>query len=298
MSDKYMAMIINRLTMILLLLCMALGASAKKKDEYPRAEIKICYNYHHLALRDDGEILTHDYDYLLLANSRYSKYYNYNNEYLDSLESTPQGRELHNQLMTIGVEQYLRNGDSSAIPRHKGQLYVFKSFNDRTTTVYDTYGLGEQGYYNEPFTEIEWSINDSTKNILGYDCIMAETDYHGRHWEAWFSPDIPLQDGPWKLCGLPGLILEATDSTGQHSFTVTGIENTNQEIHPVYQPEKYDKMNRIDMLKAYAAYRKGADTYSRAMIMDTPDGSDVDMEAQKLQKKHIQNIDFLETDYR
>lgn len=287
----------SRLISILLLLCVASGANAKKKQEYPRAEIKVSYIYHHLSLRSDGEVNTNDYDYLLLANSEHSKYYNQNNEYLDSLESTPQGRKLHNQLMTIGVEQYLKNGDDSAIPHYKGQIYVFKSLNDGITTVYDTYGLGEQGYYNEPFSEIVWNISDSTKNVLGYDCIMAETDYHGRLWTAWFSPDIPLQDGPWKLCGLPGLILEASESSGQHRFTATGIENSNQEIYPIYQPKQYDRMKRIDMLKAYAAYRRGSDAYSRAFIMDTPDGSKIDMAAPKQPKANTQNIDFLETDY-
>ncbi|WP_289245503.1 hypothetical protein, partial [uncultured Duncaniella sp.] len=62
-------MTINRLITILALLCIALGVEAKKKQEYPHAEIKVSYNYHHLALRNDGEIITSDYDYLLLANS-------------------------------------------------------------------------------------------------------------------------------------------------------------------------------------------------------------------------------------
>lgn len=292
-----MAMTINRLITILALLCIALGVEAKKKQEYPHAEIKVSYNYHHLALRNDGEIITSDYDYLLLANSENSKYYNHNNEYIDSLESTPQGRKLHNQLMSIGVEQYLKNGDDSAIPHYKGQIYVFKSLKDSVTSVYDTYGLGEQGYYDEPFAEIEWTIADSMKNILGYECIMAETDYHGRHWTAWFAPEIPLSDGPWKLCGLPGLILEAADASGQHSFIANGIENCNQIMYPIYQPGKYDKMNRIDMLKAYAAYRKGSAAYSRAMILDTPDGSKVEMDAPLQPKSNTQNIDFLETDY-
>ena len=288
----------SRLLSILMMLCLAIGTNAKKKkQEYPRAEIKVEYNYHHLALRFDGEAVTCDYEYLLLANAECSKYYNYNNEYLDSLQSTPDGRKFSHQLMTIGVEQYLKTGDDSAIPHHKGQLYVFKSHNDRLTTVYDTYGLGEQAYYTEPFEEIEWAISDSVKSILGYDCIKAETDYHGRHWNVWFSPDIPLQDGPWKLCGLPGLILEASDTSGQHSFIAKGLESSNQEIYPIYQPKKYDKMKRIDMLKAYAEYRRGGDSYSRAMILDTPDGSKVDMKAPSLQKANTQNIDFLETDY-
>ena len=282
----------------MLLLCAPFELCAKKKKiDYPRADIKVSYNYHHLALNGDGEVKTRNYDYLLLANSQVSKYYNHNNEYLDSLESTPQGRKLSHQLMTIGVDKYLKNGDDSAIPHHKGHLYVFKSLKDMITTVYDTYGLGEQGEYDEPFTELNWSVSDSTKTILGYECIMAETDYHGRHWTAWFSPEIPLPDGPWKLCGLPGLILEASESTGQHSFTATGIENCDQVIYPIYLPNRYDKMKRIDMLKAYAEYRKNSSVISRTLIMDTPDGSKIEMDAPKEQKPNTKNIDFLETDY-
>ena len=288
-----------RLRHIILLLSVvgiAVTCQARKKD-YPRADVKVSYNYHHLSQRRDGEVFGRDHSYTLLANPRESKYYNYNNEYLDSLDSTPQGRRLSSQLMTIGLDKWAESGDDSAIPRYKGYLYVFKSLADRVTTVYDAYGLMERGRYTEPFDEIEWTVGDSTKNILGYECIMAETYYHGRHWTAWFTPEIPLSDGPWKLCGLPGLILEATETSGQHSFTATGIENCDTVMYPVYQPNKYDKMGRIEMLKAYAAYRKGADAYSRAMIMNTPDGSKIDMPAATSSRANTTDIDFLETDY-
>ena len=57
---------------ILLILSVALCVNAKKKPEYHRAEIKVSYNYHYHALRHDGEAVTNDHDYLLLANSDYS----------------------------------------------------------------------------------------------------------------------------------------------------------------------------------------------------------------------------------
>ena len=73
----------------------------------------------------------------------------------------------------------------------------------------DNAGL-EKYFYEEPLHEWDWEISDSTKTILGYECIEATTMFNGRKWTAWFTPEIPLDAGPWKLEGLPGLIMEAT----------------------------------------------------------------------------------------
>lgn len=55
-------MTIIRYIPVLVIPCLGLVASAKKKkiQDYPRAEIKVSYNYHHLALRNDGEVITSD----------------------------------------------------------------------------------------------------------------------------------------------------------------------------------------------------------------------------------------------
>lgn len=46
--EKHIAMTTNRLITMLVLLCLALGANAKKKkQDYPRSEIKVSYNYYH-----------------------------------------------------------------------------------------------------------------------------------------------------------------------------------------------------------------------------------------------------------
>lgn len=169
-------------------------------------------------------------------------------------------------------------------------LYIFRSTSDNTMTVYDRAGSLEYGVYTEPLGEIQWEISDSTKSVLGYDCIKATANYHGRNWTAWFAPDIPLQEGPWKLTGLPGLILEASESTGQHSFVATGLEATNQEIVPIYPYQQYDKMSRIEMLRQLRNYRD----HGRAI--------DAAATGLNLGPDHIRTgeevkIDFLETDY-
>ena len=174
---------------------------------------------------------------------------------------------------------------------YHSRLYVTKDFAKSVSTTYDQAGMGECGYYDEPFSEIDWVINeDSTKIILDYQCIMATTDYHGRKWAVWFTPEIPMQDGPWKFCGLPGLIMEASEPSGQHSFTVTGIEISTQPIFPIFNTE-YEKMERKDMLRALRHYRENSNAMFKAATGTELGGVDAPV------TEETQKYDYLETDY-
>ncbi len=270
--------------------------SAKKKKEYPRAEIKVSYNYPHKHLKTDAKAYDSEYKMMLLANSGYSKFFSPRTEFLDSLISTPAGKAVHDKMFSVGVKKAIETGDHSYVPTNQGSLYVFKNKGDSIVTVYDQAGMFDKGYYSDPLAEMVWEVGDSVKIVLGYECVMAETDYHGRQWTVWFTPDIPIQDGPWKLCGLPGLILEAYESTGQHQFIATGIQSSNQEIVPIYNPKKYDKMSRKDMLRGMRQYPTNGATMVNPFISNTPTG-------EKIEIKHAVNsapdlhIDFLEIDY-
>lgn len=68
--------------------------------------------------------------------------------------------------------------------------------------------------------KIKWEISKEKSKVLGYDVQLATTVLHGRKWNVWFAPEIPIQDGPHEFCGLPGLIVKAEDSKGDHQFTL------------------------------------------------------------------------------
>ena len=218
-----------RFITILVLLCVALGANAKKEREYLRAKIKVGYNYYNKFLRGNDGVVEKNTPFILLANQEQSKFYCPSTEYRDSLLSTPSGRAKERQMFDAAAAAYVQNRDRSAMDGvvYHSRLYVLKDFDKYVSTTFDEAGMGECGYYDEPFSEIDWVIaEDSAKTILDYQCIMATADYHGRKWTVWFTPEIPIQDGPWKFCGLPGLIMEASELSGQHSFTITGIETS------------------------------------------------------------------------
>ena len=79
--------------------------------------------------------------------------------------------------------------------------------------------------YTESLETPQWTLAGKDSIIADYPCQQAETFYRGRHWTVWFTPDIPVSDGPWKLHGLPGLILQAEDSEHWFSFVCIEIEN-------------------------------------------------------------------------
>lgn len=84
--------------------------------------------------------------------------------------------------------------------------------------------------YEEPVPVLNWQITGEDRMINGYKCYRACIRYNGRDWAAWFTPDIPVGCGPWKLGGLPGLIMEAQDAKGHYSFSVTTVVNTSVPI--------------------------------------------------------------------
>src|SRR5690606_11747959 len=75
----------------------------------------------------------------------------------------------------------------------------------------------------EEFPSISWKFVNQSKQILGISCKLARGYYKGRKWEVWYAEEIPISAGPWELNGLPGLILDAKDETGEIRFSVRSI---------------------------------------------------------------------------
>ena len=70
---------------------------------------------------------------------------------------------------------------------------------------------------------IDWVLSDETQIIGGYMGHKATGKYAGRTWTAWYTEEIPSSAGPWKLRGLPGLILQANDIGNIFSFSINQI---------------------------------------------------------------------------
>lgn len=228
----------NRIVAIFTMCLIAVVAEAQNK-----ADIMVSYDC--VSPNKNGKPLNSKMT--LLANPTEAKYFNDLSLWVDSLKSTPEGKAKYMEIlkkscMTID-EDGVMNWDLSKGPSKKVYTYVFTNLNDGSLTHYGKYGE-DLGYYTEPIEEINWTVvEDSISTVLGYECILAESDYHGRHWKAWFTPEIPMSFGPWKLRGLPGLILKA-NADGGFSFVANGIEKSNRTLTPMYMQGDYSKVDR------------------------------------------------------
>jgi GLPGLI family protein len=110
--------------------------------------------------------------------------------------------------------------------------------------------------YVGPIPKMEWKMIDGQDTtIINHKCYMATTDFCGRHYIAWFAPDIPMRYGPYKFNGLPGMILKIEDD--EKFFTWTAISLvTPRTIKPMYFEQaktvvKTDRKGYLKMLNMF-----------------------------------------------
>lgn len=78
--------------------------------------------------------------------------------------------------------------------------------------------------YEESMSDIVWNITCDTTTINNFAVQKATTSFGGREWTAWFTNDIPYSDGPYKFCGLPGLIIKLIDNKRHFFFQLQSID--------------------------------------------------------------------------
>lgn len=112
----------------------------------------------------------------------------------------------------------------------------------------------DQYSYDEDRT-MEWKIFAETAKIGDYKTQKAQTNFGGRTWFAWFTTDVPFQDGPYKFSGLPGLIVKVEDSKGDYSFDLKETKKIGA-LTNLSQGGNIVKVKRKDYEKQEALFRK------------------------------------------
>jgi GLPGLI family protein len=180
---------------------------------------------------------------LLLTNKNVSIFQSKNGYIKDSL------------LLTIKNEpaQEINMLDISKFPKTQFHYKILKENSKDSITVYDKI-YTDNFRYSENKKNIHWEINSDTLTINGLKCQKATTSYSGRDYEAWFSNEIPISDGPYKFCGLPGLIVKISDFKRHYVFELTAKSEINQlysNLKPTRNLFTTSKSVFFDKLKDY-----------------------------------------------
>lgn len=139
------------------------------------------------------------------------------------------------------IQSLKKNGDDylgelqnqmSKYPKNRLNYYLIQN-NGQFTYVEKVFYL-ELAYKENP--EFNWKIIEQYKTILGYKCQLATTEYEGRKYSAWFSLDIPIPMGPYKFRGLPGLIMEISDTENIFQFTIVELKSQGVQ-YPAIKPK-------------------------------------------------------------
>ena len=154
--------------------------------------------------------------------------------------------------------------------------------------------VGADDYQCEEKTETpDWQmVPDSTREVLGYQCQLATARFKGRQWSAWYTEDIPLDEGPWKLRGLPGLVLSAYDAQRQYIFESAGLEQVSTGEQVTLVKQKREKISQKDLRKLRDRYDPSAALAAKGIkivSVKNADGS-----AGKLPNKIVSNAIELE----
>jgi len=142
-----------------------------------------------------------------------------------------------------------------------GSNILFKDVKNKTyISTKEIYG--KKFLINDSLKAIDWKIEKETKMIGKYLCIKAtyvklidDYDDEMKRKEkqkellitAWYTPEIPISNGPSYYAGLPGLILELHE--GKMHYVCTKLVLNPTKKTTIVAPKKGKKINQKDFEK-------------------------------------------------
>jgi len=179
---------------------------------------------------------------VLYIGDDYSKFSSWGSHVADSLSRYERENLTFNEFMSL-------------LPSTKFSYTIYKnvpadkvSFTQKVSTT--------KLYYSEPTTIFDWRLGSASKKIAGYLCKNAYLTYAGRKYEAWFTAEIPISDGPYKFTGLPGLIVQLSDLDAEYEFTLEGFEKLRVPFLYALDLNKYVETTKKAFISAEEKFKK------------------------------------------
>lgn len=208
-------------------------------------------------------------EYNFTTNIAYEYTENYilkfNNEYSLCLETNVK------QTATKETSEFKKKGKQKNVRVGRKNNTKKYFYNTRDSLyVRDVY-LNEVLTYKENEINKSWKFFADTKKLSNIICKKATINFRGRNYTAWYATEIQVPFGPWKLRGLPGLILELYDTDYYFHIIATHIKINNNECNINVNKEE---LKNAMALKTYIKEKeKLIDEYYARLSSKMPKGS-------------------------
>ncbi|KMQ64873.1 hypothetical protein ACM46_11730 [Chryseobacterium angstadtii] len=197
------------------------------------------------------------------------------------LDVTPKGSKFYSKdfyesdsLMKAAIGKQVKNGntdfDFSGF-KFKGKVRysVEKTYPAYSINFFTT--LGSDEYMVQDGRTQNWKILPEREKVGNFTAHKAVCNFAGRKWTAWFTTDLPIQDGPYKFHGLPGLIVKIEDASLTYTFELKGIKKlpNTYDWKSTKDKERYNPLitlNEVKYKKAFNDFRADPMKSERQML--------------------------------
>ncbi len=215
----------------------AMHAAKIHQDSIDTSSLVAVYDYECQTQDADGEAVTDRMKVCLLVGQHCTRSFPYRKFRKERVWAEGEERAATG-FLRLNEREYMEGydfGSDEELPLLRSESYCFvpqvwMNYPDGMMTVRDAIPptIYETREERKP---IDWTLSGDTVTVGGYLCKTATCQFHGRQWTVRYAEDIPTTAGPWKLCGLPGLILEAEADGGIHRFTIAEIQHATSPIY-------------------------------------------------------------------
>ncbi|ADV48388.1 Protein of unknown function, Porph ging [Cellulophaga algicola DSM 14237] len=165
----------------------------------------------------------------------------------------------HTGIMKNSQDTNNPDDETELIIKSKRNEFVFKDFKEKKIFYRDRIGL-KDFKIKDSLSNTQWNLTTTTKEILGYLCQEATTNYGTREYTAYFTTQLNYPDGPWRFSGLPGLILEIKSDDDFFKLIATSIAIKKEQL---VLENPYIKEKLISWGEFLALYKKKYDEVKR-----------------------------------
>ena len=214
---------------------LTIGVQAQTKDSIDTAQFAVVYDYTVDTFDDEGTSVCDSIQVVVQVGKSVTK-------------SMPMSQYLKETTKDMGEVAWKSNiaREYRETLTHMPTVWINQSEGETTSRDAIFPGMFE-GY--EPTPQMDWTLTADTMHVSGYMCSRAEITFKGVKWNVWYTEEVPSSAGPWRLRGLPGLIVKAEGNA--HTFTLAELR---QESTPI----TYASSVEIERMKQskWVKYRK------------------------------------------